>query len=97
MTEIIKVPDVPAPTAVLCWKQNARMVRCDRKAGHGGLHSWERAEALATENGAVVLSAEDARGLAFLLARAIHEDGEASDWDRREARKLLAKLGGDTQ
>jgi hypothetical protein len=41
MSEAIKVPDVPAPTAVLCWKQSRAMVRCDRKAGHGGRHSWE--------------------------------------------------------
>jgi hypothetical protein len=59
-----------------------------------------RADALdasPSDTGAVVLSAEDARALAFLLARAIHDDAEASDGDRREARKLLAKLGGDTQ
>jgi hypothetical protein len=47
--------------------------------------------------GSVTLSATDARALAFLLARAIHDDAEASDDDRREARKLLDKLGGDTQ
>ena len=56
-------------------------------AGKDGLQS----------DGRVLLSAEDARGLAWLLARAIREDHEASDADRREARKLLAKLGGDTQ
>jgi hypothetical protein len=43
----IQVPDVPAPAAELCWTQSRAMVRCDRKAGHGGRHSWERAEALA--------------------------------------------------
>lgn len=48
-------------------------------------------------NGAVVLSAEDSRTLAFLLARAIREDTEASDGDRFEARRVLTILGGDTQ
>jgi hypothetical protein len=47
--------------------------------------------------GSVTLAAEDARGLAFLLAKAIREDDDASEADRREARKLLEKLGGDTQ
>jgi hypothetical protein len=43
----ITVPDVPAPTAVLCcWKQSRAMVRCDRQKDHQGPHSWERAEAL---------------------------------------------------
>jgi hypothetical protein len=39
--DIIDVPDVPAPTAVLCWKQSRLMVRCDRAASHFGRHSWD--------------------------------------------------------
>lgn len=38
---MIKVPDLPQPRAVLCWKQSATMVRCDRMAGHQGKHSWD--------------------------------------------------------
>lgn len=47
----IQIPDVEPPTATLCWKQNYptpdnpapthAMVRCDRKAGHTGPHSFE--------------------------------------------------------
>jgi hypothetical protein len=37
----IKVPDIPHPTAELCYKQSAALVRCDRKAGHGGMHTWQ--------------------------------------------------------
>ena len=42
----IPVPDdVPRPTAELCWEQKLdwpnAMVRCDRKLGHKGKHSWE--------------------------------------------------------
>lgn len=48
MTDPIKVPDVLQPTAVLCWTQKLdaphAMTRCDRKAGHGGPHSWETLE-----------------------------------------------------
>ena len=43
--QVIDVPDVPQPTAVLCWQQKltppGAMTRCDRKAGHKGPHSWE--------------------------------------------------------
>ena len=47
--DMIKVPDVPAPTKTLCWKQNNpteppfthAMVRCDRQQGHAGPHSWD--------------------------------------------------------
>lgn len=45
MKRKIRVPDVPAPTDRLCWKQTLTgphsMVRCDRRSGHRGLHSWE--------------------------------------------------------
>lgn len=41
----IVVPDLPQPTATLCWKQSRAMVRCDRKAEHQGPHSWERDQA----------------------------------------------------
>lgn len=41
MAKAIKVPDVQAPTARLCWRQNELMIRCDRKAGHGGRCSWD--------------------------------------------------------
>lgn len=37
----IRVPDIPGPTAPLCWKQSRLMVRCDRRKGHKGRHSWE--------------------------------------------------------
>ena len=37
----VSVPDVDGPMARLCWKQSETMVRCDRKAGHLGEHSWE--------------------------------------------------------
>jgi hypothetical protein len=37
----INVPDEPPPTAQLCWAQSAGMVRCDRKHGHLGRHTWE--------------------------------------------------------
>ncbi len=37
----ITVPDVKQPIAKLCWKQSKLMIRCDRKAGHKGPHSWE--------------------------------------------------------
>ena len=40
---IIHVPDIEGPTVQLCWKQAQNMVRCDRKKGHNGLHSWEHA------------------------------------------------------
>lgn len=37
----IKAPASPtAPLARLCWKQSPNMVRCDRKQGHKGDHSW---------------------------------------------------------
>lgn len=39
----ISVPDIEHP--VFCWKQCLTpphaMVRCDRKKGHSGPHSWE--------------------------------------------------------
>lgn len=38
---IIDVPDVEPPIMKLCWKQAPTMERCDRRAGHGGLHVWE--------------------------------------------------------
>lgn len=41
MSHTINVPDVPAPNATLCWKQNALMHRCDRRADHLGPHTWE--------------------------------------------------------
>lgn len=45
----IQVPDIEGPMAQLCWKQNLEpphtMVRCDRKKGHAGPHSWERLSA----------------------------------------------------
>jgi len=38
----IPVPDIPGPTAQLCWKQEAlTFIRCDRRRGHHGPHSWE--------------------------------------------------------
>lgn len=51
--EPITVPDIPGPTAQLCWKQtwegpNA-MARCDRRLGHTGRHSWEFEQALARD------------------------------------------------
>lgn len=51
----------------------------------------------APSDGSVTLSNTEARALSFLLARAIREDSEASDGDRMEARKMLAKLGGEEQ
>ena len=37
----IKVPDIIHP--VLCFKQKpGAMVRCNRKKGHRGRHSWQR-------------------------------------------------------
>ena len=39
--KIIHVPDVPKPTATLCYEQAPTLVRCDRKLGHLGLHSWQ--------------------------------------------------------
>jgi hypothetical protein len=55
MAKTIKVPNVPAPTAKLCWKQAPNMwkkqapsmPRCDRKVGHKGPHTWEFMSALA--------------------------------------------------
>lgn len=33
----VHVPDVPKPTAKLCWKQDAvTLARCDRRAQHDG-------------------------------------------------------------
>lgn len=43
---IIKAPDVPGPTAQLCWKQAPTMGRCDRRKGHGGPCAWEAVEQL---------------------------------------------------
>ena len=37
----IKVPDIPGPRVQLCWAQADTMVRCDRRKGHRGLHSWQ--------------------------------------------------------
>jgi len=37
----INVPDLEGPMSLLCWVQSKTMVRCDRVAGHVGLHSWE--------------------------------------------------------
>jgi hypothetical protein len=41
----IEVPDIPGPRVQLCWKQKATpphsMIRCDRRRGHKGPHSWE--------------------------------------------------------
>jgi len=41
----ITVPDVKPPRMELCWKQKLdpphAFVRCDRKTGHQGPHSWE--------------------------------------------------------
>lgn len=39
--KVIRVPDVTPPTSVLCWKQAPTMERCDRRAKHGGKHTWE--------------------------------------------------------
>lgn len=39
---VINVPDIEGPIAQLCWKQAPDMVRCDRKKGHAGPHSWQR-------------------------------------------------------
>lgn len=33
--------DAVAPIARLCWHQGPAMVRCDRRAGHAGLHTYE--------------------------------------------------------
>jgi hypothetical protein len=37
----IPVGDIAGPVSALCWAQNSHMVRCDRKQGHLGPHSWE--------------------------------------------------------
>jgi len=38
----IPVPDIPGPTAQLCWKQEPLTFRrCDRRVHHEGMHSWE--------------------------------------------------------
>ena len=37
----VRVPDIPGPTAPLCWALGPTMVRCDRRAGHEGAHTWE--------------------------------------------------------
>lgn len=42
----------------------------------------------------ITLARTDARALAYVLARAIREDHEASEADRREARAMIEKLGG---
>jgi hypothetical protein len=39
----IRVPDIPGPTARLCWRQNQNLVRCDRRKGHKGRCSWDYA------------------------------------------------------
>ena len=40
----IHVSDIIGPHKELCWLQDPdTMVRCDRAAGHLGLHSWEMA------------------------------------------------------
>lgn len=50
----VHVPDIDGPTAHLCWQQTltgpSPMVRCDRKKGHLGLHSWEIALPLTPES-----------------------------------------------
>ncbi len=39
---VVYVPDVEGPTAPLCWKQKPdAFVRCDRRLGHSGRHTWE--------------------------------------------------------
>lgn len=40
-SKLIDVPDVVVPVAPLCYKQAENMTRCDRKQGHGGMHTWE--------------------------------------------------------
>ena len=45
----VHVPDVEAPEARLCWAQGPLMDRCDRRAGHGGRHTWEMEAQLARE------------------------------------------------
>lgn len=46
--DAIKVPPTPGPRAVLCYatppldgSKGNPMLHCDRKASHGGRHSWE--------------------------------------------------------
>lgn len=39
----ISVPDIPGPTAKLCWQQGPLMARCDRALDHTGPHTWEMA------------------------------------------------------
>lgn len=48
--QTIKVPRTPGPPGVLCYEtppldgsRGNPMVHCDRKAKHGGRHSWELA------------------------------------------------------
>jgi len=40
---IVHVADLEAPLARLCWQASPApaILRCDRAAAHGGLHSWE--------------------------------------------------------
>jgi hypothetical protein len=45
----IDVPDIEGPTVPLCYQQKLNadrtivlnFARCDRKKGHGGMHTWE--------------------------------------------------------
>lgn len=44
-TRVVIVPDVEPPTAKLCWKQNAAMVRCNRAEHDASIaHTWEMAD-----------------------------------------------------
>lgn len=76
----IKVPGVPGPPAVLCYEtppldgsRGNPMVHCDRKAKHGGRHSWELAvdvEALAAAVEALPYDPQAAaRGFGDLVRR----------------------------
>jgi hypothetical protein len=46
---VVVVPDIPGPWRQLCWKQSQAMVRCDRKQGHQGPHTWETVTVEASE------------------------------------------------
>lgn len=40
--DIVPVPDLAPPTAILCWRQDpASAWRCDRRRDHGGMHTWQ--------------------------------------------------------
>jgi len=95
----VKVPKVPGPRAVLCYdtppldgSKGNPMQHCDRKASHGGRHSWERMTSIAERD------ASDVRSLVFRLKRAELTPAEISDDEHRavlrEARQVLDELVG---